>query len=244
VLQVLASRLYQEGAFEETLKGILIYLSSACYSPAFPEIIFQVVTTLRQFAKATTVNRFRRQAKDLVDKLERNATWVKRARLAKGVAPGKGDLNCLRPSDNNVASGLAPLHQIYLQSSQQAGGGLKDLLEARNMSVKGGDKAQEDDDDDDDDDEEGGDESEDDDDDGDEDATKKDEPRWKQAKREKRARMRAEKKAAKRKAAGDGNQEQQPAKKKKATPAKKKTAARGEDHGEDQVEDLELSDDE
>jgi len=242
VLQVLASRLYQEGAFEETLKGILIYLSSACYSPAFPEIIFQVVTTLRQFAKATSVNRFRRQAKDLVDKLERNATWVKRARLSKGVAPGKGDLNCLRPSDNNVASGLAPLHQIYLQSSQQAGGGLKDLLEARNMSVKGGDKAQEDDDDEDDDDEDGGDESDDDDDD--EGEQKKDEPRWKQAKREKRARMRAEKKAAKRKAAGNENQEQQPAKKKKVTPAKKKTAARGEDHGEDQVEDLELSDDE
>ena len=242
MLQVLASRLYQEGAFEETLKGILIYLSSACYSPAFPEIIFQVVTTLRQFAKATSVNRFRRQAKDLVDKLERNATWVKRARLSKGVAPGKGDLNCLRPSDNNVASGLAPLHQIYLQSSQQAGGGLKDLLEARNMSVKGGDKAQEDDDDEDDDDEDGGDESDDDDDD--EGEQKKDEPRWKQAKREKRARMRAEKKAAKRKAAGNENQEQQPAKKKKVTPAKKKTAARGEDHGEDQVEDLELSDDE
>ena len=244
-MQVLASRLYQEGAFEETLKGILIYLSSACYSPAFPEIIFQVVTTLRQFAKATSVNRFRRQAKDLVDKLERNATWVKRARLSKGVAPGKGDLNCLRPTDNNVASGLAPLHQIYLQSSQQAGGGLKDLLEARNMSVKGGDKAQEDDDDEDDDDEDGGDESDDDEDDDDgEGEQKKDEPRWKQAKREKRARMRAEKKAAKRKAAGNENQEQQPAKKKKVTPAKKKTAARGEDHGEDQVEDLELSDDE
>lgn len=239
--QVLTSRIYQEGAFEETLKGILIFLSSACYSPAFPEVIFQIVTTLRQFAKATTVNRFRRQAKDLVDKLERNATWVKRARLTKGVSPGKGDLNCLRPSDNNVASGLAPLHQIYLQSSQQAGGGLKELLEARNMSVKGGDKAQEDDDDEDDDDEDGGDGS---DDDGDDDGEqKKDEPRWKQAKREKRARMRAERKAAKRKAGGDGNEEGQPAKKKKATPAKKKPAAKGGDHADDEVEDLQLSSD-
>jgi hypothetical protein len=63
--QVLSSRLYQETALEETLKGLLLFLSSCCYSSAFPEIIVQVVMQLRVFAKATQVNRFRRQVCEL-----------------------------------------------------------------------------------------------------------------------------------------------------------------------------------
>ena len=42
-----------------------------------------VVMQLRIFAKATQVNRFRRQVKDLIDKLEKNGSWVAR----RGIRP-------------------------------------------------------------------------------------------------------------------------------------------------------------
>lgn len=63
------------------------HLSQWSTSISFPELSHLPCVVLRGFAKACAVERFRRQARQLVEALERNATYVGNARDAVSFAP-------------------------------------------------------------------------------------------------------------------------------------------------------------
>ena len=54
---VLDTRVYQEGALDETVRALLLFFGAHCYSPAFPELIVPAVMQLKLFSKATQVQK-------------------------------------------------------------------------------------------------------------------------------------------------------------------------------------------
>ena len=54
---VLDTRVYQEGALDETVRALLLFFGAHCYSPAFPELIVPAVMQLKLFSKATQVKK-------------------------------------------------------------------------------------------------------------------------------------------------------------------------------------------
>lgn len=89
----------------------------ACHI-AFPELVHIPLVTLRSFVKSCSVERFRRSAKQLVDAIERNITWVGAARDGVSFAPQ--DIaavgNFLKQEDqaNKVISSLQYLAALCL----------------------------------------------------------------------------------------------------------------------------------
>ncbi|EKX36874.1 hypothetical protein GUITHDRAFT_78618, partial [Guillardia theta CCMP2712] len=97
---VLSTRLYQEAAFEETLKTLVLFYGSCCYSPSFPELVVPCIMQLRLFAKATQVSRFRRQVKDVIERFERNASFIARLRNSSSISPQEVlPINALQSAD-------------------------------------------------------------------------------------------------------------------------------------------------
>ncbi|KAJ1468119.1 Noc2p family-domain-containing protein [Baffinella frigidus] len=259
---VLDTRVYQEGALDETVRALLLFFGAHCYSPAFPELIVPAVMQLKLFSKATQlklsskatqVARFRRQIKDLTERLERNAAFIARARATAGLTPQTdGPASALAPSGGAAKTSQAPLHNAWEQSAVMVGGDLKDLLEGRNIKVTPGAPKEAGDDSD----ETGSDEEEDDEEEEGEEGGEA-EPRWKEARREKRQRSRADKKGRRGEEDSDEDDEEEEddeedaieRRKKKAkakAPVKKVRAGAVGDvmAGEDEVEALEFSSDE
>jgi len=71
----------------QVLELLTEHLAQWSTSISFPELSHLPCVALRGFAKGCAVERFRRQAKQLVDALERNATYVGNARDAVSFAP-------------------------------------------------------------------------------------------------------------------------------------------------------------
>lgn len=71
----------------QVLELMTEHLAQWSTSVSFPELSHLPCVALRGFAKGCAVERFRRQAKQLVDALERNATYVGNARDAVSFAP-------------------------------------------------------------------------------------------------------------------------------------------------------------
>ena len=68
----------------ELLAGNLALWS---YNPGFPELVHMPLVALKKFGKVSPVERFRRQAKLLVDSIEANVRFVGHARDTVEFAP-------------------------------------------------------------------------------------------------------------------------------------------------------------
>jgi hypothetical protein len=73
--------------FLQVLELLTEHLAQWATSISFPELSHLPCVVLRGFIKGCAVERFRRQAKQLVDALERNATYVGNARDGVTFAP-------------------------------------------------------------------------------------------------------------------------------------------------------------
>eukprot|EP00850_Spirogloea_muscicola_P003296 SM000013S26465 [mRNA] locus=s13:520815:526476:+ [translate_table: standard] len=90
--QVLRTRAYQEDCVATSLELLAAHLAQWAYSIAFPELALVPLISLRRFMKGTTVDRFRRQAKQLIDHLERNIEMVERKRSGDERDKGRSTL--------------------------------------------------------------------------------------------------------------------------------------------------------
>eukprot|EP00877_Chromochloris_zofingiensis_P001779 jgi/Chrzof1/11601/Cz06g01210.t1 len=126
LLQLRLSKTNLRGAAlqEEVVSQILELLADhmrqwACHI-AFPELVHIPLVTLRSFVKSCSVERFRRSAKQLVDAIERNITWVGAARDGVSFAPQ--DIaavgNFLKQEDQANKSPLQVYASQLLQKAQ------------------------------------------------------------------------------------------------------------------------------
>eukprot|EP00850_Spirogloea_muscicola_P008463 SM000045S16208 [mRNA] locus=s45:265031:270301:- [translate_table: standard] len=90
--QVLRTRAYQEDCVATSLELLAAHLAQWAYSIAFPELALVPLISLRRFMKGTTVDRFRRQAKQLIDHTERNIEMVERKRSGDERDKGRSTL--------------------------------------------------------------------------------------------------------------------------------------------------------
>eukprot|EP00850_Spirogloea_muscicola_P001213 SM000004S15083 [mRNA] locus=s4:1147792:1153464:- [translate_table: standard] len=90
--QVLRTRAYQEDCVATSLELLAAHLAQWAYSIAFPELALVPLISLRRFMKGTTVDRFRRQAKQLIDHIERNIEMVERKRSGDERDKGRSTL--------------------------------------------------------------------------------------------------------------------------------------------------------
>ena len=158
-----------ESAFEELGE----HLEQHAYSVAFPEISHAVTRELKRFNKKTTIGRFKKQAKQMLDAIERNADYIERKRddeadfAPKDIEKAKSFLH------GEKVEGKAPLTR-YVKQLRDRGKERRAAMQAMDVSIRsneshGDESSSSDDDDDDGDDEDDdhrrGDEEEDEDDD-------------------------------------------------------------------------------
>lgn len=84
---VLDSPALQQEVLSQLLELVAEHLAQWACHIAFPELSHATLLQLRRFAKRTTVDKCRQQARALADALERNAAWVVARRGAVDFAP-------------------------------------------------------------------------------------------------------------------------------------------------------------
>ncbi|CAL6417816.1 unnamed protein product [Bathycoccus prasinos] len=138
-----------ESAFEELGE----HLEQHAYSVAFPEISHAVTRELKRFNKKTTVGRFKKQAKQMLDAIERNADYIERKRddeadfAPKDIEKAKSFLH------GEKMEGKAPLTR-YVKQLRDRGKERRAAMQAMDVSIRSnkshGDESSSSDDDDDD----------------------------------------------------------------------------------------------
>jgi len=138
-----------ESAFEELGE----HLEQHAYSVAFPEISHAVTRELKRFNKKTTVGRFKKQAKQMLDAIERNADYIERKRddeadfAPKDIEKAKCFLH------GEKMEGKAPLTR-YVKQLRDRGKERRAAMQAMDVSIRSnkshGDESSSSDDDDDD----------------------------------------------------------------------------------------------
>ena len=138
-----------ESAFEELGE----HLEQHAYSVAFPEISHAVTRGLKRFNKKTTVGRFKKQAKQMLDAIERNADYIERKRddeadfAPKDIEKAKNFLH------GEKVEGKAPLTR-YVKQLRDRGKERRAAMQAMDVSIRSnkshGDESSSSDDDDDD----------------------------------------------------------------------------------------------
>ncbi|KAK3260781.1 hypothetical protein CYMTET_30281 [Cymbomonas tetramitiformis] len=78
---------FQGECMSQALWLLAEHLSHWGYSPSFPELTHVPIVALRAFVKKTSVDRFRKQAKSLVEVVERHSDWVVGKRNTVDFAP-------------------------------------------------------------------------------------------------------------------------------------------------------------
>lgn len=101
---------YQEEIVEQVMELLAAHLAQWSCHVAFPELAHLPMAQLRRFAKATSVERFRRSARQLADAIERNVAFVGRARDQVDFSPKDlGQVAAFLSAE--AAAGSAPVAQ-------------------------------------------------------------------------------------------------------------------------------------
>ncbi|KAL2653090.1 hypothetical protein R1flu_021218 [Riccia fluitans] len=98
------TRAFQDECVSSVVEQLGEHLAQWSYNVAFPELSVVPLLQLRHFMKKTTVERFRRQVKQLVEQVERNVVFVGRKR----------DVVTFSPKDSSSV-------QTFLQAEKEAG---------------------------------------------------------------------------------------------------------------------------
>eukprot|EP01025_Chloroclados_australasicus_P056196 TRINITY_DN6911_c0_g1_i1.p1 TRINITY_DN6911_c0_g1~~TRINITY_DN6911_c0_g1_i1.p1 ORF type:complete len:742 (-),score=101.51 TRINITY_DN6911_c0_g1_i1:287-2512(-) len=84
---VLKSTKVQQQVMEETLLLLAQHLAQWSYSIAFPELCHVPITLLKKFMKTSSVQRFKNSVKNLVDVIQKSATFVEAKRMQFNYGP-------------------------------------------------------------------------------------------------------------------------------------------------------------
>lgn len=120
-----------ESAFEELGE----HLEQHAYSVAFPEISHAVTRELKRFSKKTTVGRFKKQAKQMLDAIERNADYIERKRdddadfAPKDIEKAKSFLQ------EEKTEGKAPITR-YVKQLRERGKQRRAAMQAMDVSIR------------------------------------------------------------------------------------------------------------
>ncbi|KAL9969895.1 hypothetical protein ACROYT_G022167 [Oculina patagonica] len=85
--QQLGTKPYQDAVVDHIFELLLEFFSVHAHSIAFPEIALPAVVRLRKFIKTTSVPKYRKQMKQLVDKVEETSTEVTNRRSKVSFSP-------------------------------------------------------------------------------------------------------------------------------------------------------------
>jgi len=85
--QQLGTKPYQDAVVDHIFELLLEFFSVHAHSIAFPEIALPAVVRLRKFIKTTSVPKYRKQLKQLVDKIEETSTEVTNRRSKVSFSP-------------------------------------------------------------------------------------------------------------------------------------------------------------
>lgn len=85
--QQLGAKPYQDAVVDHIFELLLEFFSVHAHSIAFPEIALPAVVRLRKFIKTTSVPKYRKQLKQLVDKIEETSTEVTNRRSKVSFSP-------------------------------------------------------------------------------------------------------------------------------------------------------------
>ncbi|KAG1661708.1 hypothetical protein FOA52_002044 [Chlamydomonas sp. UWO 241] len=145
---VLRTPQYQEEVITQVQELLTDHLSQWACSIAFPELSHMSLLQLRRFAKTSTVERFRRSTKQLVDAIDRNAKWVGTHRDCVDFSP-KDVSRVNEFLRTESAAGKAPMQvfnaQLAARAAQRAA-----MRRTDDMTIKKGKRKGRDDDSDDD----------------------------------------------------------------------------------------------
>jgi len=83
-------RRYQEGMMAQALFLLSDHLHANSYSIAFPEAAVPTLISLKKLAKKTKITSLQQRARKLMQQVEAQADWVRRARDAVDFGPGDG----------------------------------------------------------------------------------------------------------------------------------------------------------
>ena len=138
-----------ESAFEELGE----HLEQHAYSVAFPEISHAVTRELKRFNKKITVGRFKKQAKQMLDAIERNADYIERKRDDEADFAPKDIEKAKTFLHGEKMEGKAPLTR-YVKQLRDRGKERRAAMQAMDVSIRSnkshGDESSSSDDDDDD----------------------------------------------------------------------------------------------
>ncbi|MCO5547204.1 hypothetical protein L7F22_000649 [Adiantum nelumboides] len=115
----LRTRAFQDECIAATIEQLAEHLQEWSYSVAFPELALVPVLGLRRFVKATKVDRFGRQVKQLVDHIEQNIEYVGRKRDGVNFSPKDSQLVTSFLQEEKLA-GLSPLSKFAASLRQSA----------------------------------------------------------------------------------------------------------------------------
>lgn len=85
--QQLGTKPYQDAVMDHIFELLLEFFSIHAHSIAFPEVALPAVLRLRKFIKTTSVPKYRKQFKQLVDKIEETSTEVTNRRSKVSFSP-------------------------------------------------------------------------------------------------------------------------------------------------------------
>ncbi|KAJ7394445.1 Nucleolar complex protein 2 [Desmophyllum pertusum] len=85
--QQLGTKPYQDAVVDHIFELLLEFFSVHAHSIAFPEVALPAVVRLRKFIKTTSVPKYRKQLKQLVDKIEETSTEVTNRRSKVSFSP-------------------------------------------------------------------------------------------------------------------------------------------------------------
>ncbi|MCO5596819.1 hypothetical protein L7F22_050889 [Adiantum nelumboides] len=115
----LRTRAFQDECIAATIEQLAEHLQQWSYSVAFPELALVPVLGLRRFVKATKVDRFGRQLKQLVDHIEQSIEYVGRKRDGVNFSPKDSQLVASFLQEEKLA-GLSPLSKFAASLRQSA----------------------------------------------------------------------------------------------------------------------------
>ena len=120
-----------ESAFEELGE----HLEQHAYSVAFPEISHAVTRELKRFNKKTTVGRFKKQAKQMLDAIERNADYIERKRDADADFAPKDIEKAKSFLQEEKTEGKAPITR-YVKQLRERGKQRRAAMQAMDVSIR------------------------------------------------------------------------------------------------------------
>lgn len=115
----LKTRAFQDECVYSVLHHLTEHLAQWSYHVAFPDLAFKVLVRLRRFDERTSIDRFQRQVKQLIDQVECNVAYVNKKREDISFSP-KDHAAISSFLQAEKVSGMSPLSKYYLSLQQKA----------------------------------------------------------------------------------------------------------------------------